>query len=167
MGTSETPRSPVRSRNGAGGGSATLGVDAHDVANRLRPVLLQLNRHLRRETHALGLTSGQVTVLGHIRTSPGIGVNELAAREGMSAPSMSGHVDRLESGGFVERLRAETGDRRRVGLTITKAGVRALDDVRRRRTAWLSRRLEILDPADLARVDAAIESLARLMEVQP
>ena len=141
--------------------------DSHDVANRLRPVLLQLNRHLRRETHALGLTSGQVTVLAIIRNNPGIGVNELAGREGMSAPSMSGHVDRLEAGGFVERLRAETGDRRRVGLTITRAGVRALDDVRRRRTAWLSQRLENLSPAELQRVDAALDALARLAETQP
>ena len=140
--------------------------DSHDVANRLRPVLLQLNRHLRRETHALGLTSGQVTVLWIIRNNPGIGVNELAGREGMSAPSMSGHVDRLEAGGFVERLRAETGDRRRVGLTITRAGVRALDDVRRRRTAWLSRRLENLSPAELQRIDAALDALARLAETQ-
>jgi DNA-binding MarR family transcriptional regulator len=138
--------------------------DAHDVANRLRPVLIQLNRHLRRETHALGLTSGQVTVLAIIRSHPGIGVNELAAREGMAAASMSGHVDRLEAGGFVERLRAETGDRRRVGLSITRAGVRALDDVRRRRTAWLSRRLEHLDPAELERIDAALDALTRLAE---
>ena len=160
---SRTPNTRAR----ASGGVVATPIDPHDVANRLRPVLLQLNRHLRRETHALGLTSGQVTVLTIIRNTPGIGVNELAAREGMSAPSMSGHVDRLESGGFVERLRAETGDRRRVGLTITKAGVRALDDVKRRRTAWLSRRLEILDPAELERVDAAIEALARLIEAQP
>jgi len=161
-----TPEPRTTSTRARGGGGVATPTDPHDVANRLRPVLLQLNRHLRRETHALGLTSGQVTVLSLIRLTPGIGVNELAAREGMSAPSMSGHVDRLETGGFVERLRAETGDRRRVGLTITRAGVRALDDVKRRRTAWLSRRLEILDAAELERIDAAIEALARLIEAQ-
>ena len=139
---------------------------AHDIANRLRPVLVQLNRQLRRETHALGMSSSQVTILSIIRSNPGIGVNELAVREGMAAPSMSGHVDRLEAGGFVERLRAESGDRRRVGLTITRAGVRALDDVRRRRTVWLSRRLEHLAPEELARVDAALDALSRLVETQ-
>lgn len=140
---------------------------AHDIANRLRPVLVQLNRQLRRETHALGMSSSQVTILSIIRNHPGIGVNELAVREGMAAPSMSGHVDRLEAGGFVERLRAESGDRRRVGLTVTRAGACVLDDVRRRRTAWLSQRLSHLEPAELRRIDAAIEALARLVEVQP
>lgn len=140
---------------------------AHDIANRLRPVLVQLNRQLRRETHALGMSSSQVTILSIIRNHPGIGVNELAVREGMAAPSMSGHVDRLEAGGFVERLRAESGDRRRVGLTVTRAGARVLDDVRRRRTAWLSQRLNHLEPTELRRIDAAIDALARLVEVQP
>jgi DNA-binding MarR family transcriptional regulator len=144
-----------------------VAVDPHDIANRLRPILLGLNRHLRRETHALGLTSSQVTLLSVIRNNPGIGVNELAARDGISAPSMSGHIDRLEAGGFVERLRAETGDRRRVGLTITRAGTRVLDDVKKRRTAWLSRRLEALSPEELDRVDAALDALAHLAELQP
>jgi len=142
-------------------------LDAHDLANRLRPVLLQINRQLRREIHRLGVTSSQVTILSIIRNNPGLGVNELATREGMSAPSMSGHVDRLEAGGFVERVRAESGDRRRVGLTVTRAGVRVLDDVRRRRTAWLSQRLENLGPDELGRIDAAVDALARILEVQP
>jgi DNA-binding MarR family transcriptional regulator len=142
-------------------------LDAHDLANRLRPVLLQINRQLRREIHRLGVTSSQVTILSIIRNNPGLGVNELATREGMSAPSMSGHVDRLEAGGFVERVRAESGDRRRVGLTVTRAGVRVLDDVRRRRTAWLSQRLENLRPDELERIDGAVDALARILEVQP
>jgi DNA-binding MarR family transcriptional regulator len=149
------------------GGGTALPADPLDVANRLRPVLLHLSRHLRRETHALGLTSGQASVLAAIRSTPGIGVNELAAREGMAAPSMSGHVDRLEAAGLVARLRAESGDRRRVGLTVTRDGVRALDDVRRRRTAWLAQRLKNLDPGELDRIDAAIEALAGIVEVQP
>jgi hypothetical protein len=43
--------------------------------------------------------------------------------------------------------------------------VRALEDVRRRRTAWLAKRLEILDPDDLARIDAALDALVRVAEV--
>jgi DNA-binding MarR family transcriptional regulator len=132
------------------------------VANRLRPVLLHLSRHLRRETHALGLTGGQASLMSSIHGSPGIGVNELAAREGMSAPSISGHIDRLEAAGMVERIRSDSGDRRRVGLRVTRAGVRALEDVRRRRTAWLAQRLKTLSPDDLARIDAAVEALDRI-----
>ena len=67
------------------------------MANGLRPVLLHLNRHLRRELHALGLGSSQVSLLATIQGTPGIGVGDLAAREGTSAPSVSNHIDRLEA----------------------------------------------------------------------
>ena len=58
-------------------------LDTVTVANRLRPVLLQLNRHLRRELAPLGITGGQAALMHVVRTSPGIGVHELAVREGV------------------------------------------------------------------------------------
>src|SRR3954471_8149524 len=88
------------------------------LANRLRPALLRLNRELRREGAALGISGGQATLLWLISQKPGLGVRELAAREGMSAPGMSGHVDRLETAGLVRRV-PSTHDRRRVGLEVT------------------------------------------------
>ena len=53
-----------------------------------------------------------------MREHPGIGVRELAAIEGISAPAMCGYVDRLEAAGLVTRVRS-TEDRRRVGLELT------------------------------------------------
>jgi DNA-binding MarR family transcriptional regulator len=140
-----------------------LTTDAVAVANRLRPVLLQLARQLRREVHPLGVTGGQVTLLVSIRSKPGIGVRELAALEGISPAGMTGHVDRLERAGLVERA-ADERDRRRVGLHLTADGLRVLRLVRSRRTAWLAERLKGLDPAALAAIDAAVEPLEALLE---
>jgi len=134
-----------------------------EVANRLRPALLRLNRELRREVADLGVTGGQATLLWLIRHSPGIGVGELAARENMSSPGMSGHVDRLEQAGLVRRVPSED-DRRRVGLQLTREGERVLRAVRSRRTAWLAKRLHALSPDEVQRVDAAIDPLLRLLE---
>jgi DNA-binding MarR family transcriptional regulator len=136
--------------------------EALDVAGRLRPVLLKLSRELRRETHALGVTGGQVSLLWLIRSNPGIGVRRLAALERISPAGMSGHVKRLERAGLVERT-ADAGDLRRQGLTVTPAGDRVLRSVRSRRTAWLAERLKALDEDDLAAVDRAIEPLAALL----
>jgi DNA-binding MarR family transcriptional regulator len=133
------------------------------LANRLRPTLLRLNRELRREGAALGITGGQATLLWLISLSPGVGVRELAAREGMSAPGMSGHVDRLEAAGLVRRVRS-TDDRRRVGLEVTDEGARILRGVRRRRTAWLAQRLSRLAPEELDALEQALGPLARLLE---
>jgi DNA-binding MarR family transcriptional regulator len=148
--------------------SATPTATAADpiaVANRLRPVLLQLNRELRREVHSLGVTGGQVSLLVQIQRSPGIGVRELAQRERMSAPGMSKYIARLENAGLLRR--EALPDKRRVGLRLTEEGERVLRSVKNRRTAWLAARLRGLEPEELEAVDAAVEPLARLLEVQP
>ena len=132
------------------------------LANRLRPVLLQLNRQLRREIHSLGVTGGQVSLLVQIKQRPGIGIRELAALERISVPGMSKFISRLEEAGLVQRAPV-AGDQRRVGLTLTPAGQKVLRSVKSRRTAWLSARLRELDPGELEAIDAAIEPLAHLL----
>ena len=137
--------------------------DPVTVANRLRPVLLKLNRHLRREIHSLGVTGGQASLLFTIQRQPGIGVRELATLERMSAPGMSKYVGRLEAAGLI--LREPSGeDRRRVGLRVSGEGERVLRSVKSRRTAWLAARLQGLSEAELEAVDAAIEPLQVLID---
>lgn len=137
--------------------------DPITVANRLRPVLLKLNRHLRREIHSLGVTGGQVSLLVTIHGRPGIGVRELAALERMSAPGMSKYVGRLEAAGLVARDPLGD-DRRRVGLRVTPEGERVLRSVKSRRTAWLAARLRALSDEELEAVDAAIGPLRELID---
>jgi DNA-binding MarR family transcriptional regulator len=136
--------------------------DPLTAANLLRPVLLRLSRELRQETEQLGVTSRQVTLLWLIRGNPGMSLRELAAEERISAPALSGHVDRLEKAGLLARIRNE-GDRRRVGLALTDEGERLLRRVRARRTTWLADRLRGLDDDELAAVEAAIEPLGKLL----
>jgi len=133
------------------------------VANRLRPALLKLARELRRESHALGVTGGQVSLLFQIQRHRGIGVRDLAQLERISAAAMSGHVDRLERAGLVERT-PNPDDRRRHGLSVTPEGERVLRSVKSRRTTWLASRLERLSPEELEAVDAAVEPLLALIE---
>ena len=122
-----------------------------------------MGRELRRETRALGASPEQVALLVSIKYSPGIGIRELAARERVSPPAMTKHVDRLERDGLVERTQSED-DRRRVGIRLTDEGQRLLRRVRSRRTAWLAQRLAKLDPAELAAIEAAVGPLSRLLQ---
>jgi DNA-binding MarR family transcriptional regulator len=136
--------------------------DSLSLANELRPVLLRLSRLVRRESHTLGVTGGQVSLLAGIDEHPGISARELADRERISAPGMSAHLERLEGAGLIRRERAV--DRRRVGLSLSAEGARVLRSVRKKRTAWLAERLEKLPPDDQRAIEAAIEPLARLLE---
>jgi DNA-binding MarR family transcriptional regulator len=140
-----------------------VSADPTTVANRLRPALLRLNRELRRELHSLGVTGGQVSLLIKIQKEPKIELRELARWERMSVPGMSKYVARLEAAGLVRRRELE--DRRRVGLELTPEGARVLSSVKRRRTAWLADRLRGLSPRELDAVDAAVEPLLKLLEV--
>ena len=139
-------------------------LDTTELANRLRPVLLKLNRELRREIHSLGVTGGQVGLLVQINMRPGIGMRELAAVERMSVPGMSKFIHKLEDAGLVQRASVE-GDQRRVGLSLTPAGHKVLRSVKSKRTAWLASRLRRLEPEQLEALDAAIEPLAHLLEL--
>ena len=138
-------------------------IDTVAVADKLRPALLRVGRELRREAREVGVSPEQVSLLVAIKYAPGIGVRDLAARERVSAPAMSKHVDRLERAGLAER-EPSADDRRRVGLTLTDEGQRVLRRVRSRRTAWLASRLRGLSPDELAAVEAAVEPLSRLLE---
>jgi DNA-binding MarR family transcriptional regulator len=138
-------------------------VDAMEVADLLRPTLLQLARELRREKIA-GVSPHQVGLLVAIKYTPAVTVGELAVEERVSTAAMSKRVSRLERNGLVTRTKSEA-DRRRVGLTLTDEGQRALRRVRSRRTAWLASRLSSLSREELAAVGAAAEPLARLLEL--
>ena len=137
-------------------------VDEVELANRLRPVVLQLTRELRREIHSLGVTGGQVSLLVAIKYAPGVGVRELAAQERMSPAAISKAVKKLEELELLQRRELE-GDRRRVGLHVTDKGHQVLRSVRSRRTIWLAERLKGLEPEELRRLDEALPTLERLL----
>ena len=139
-----------------------LTISPEAVAENLRPLLLHLNRDLRREALPMSATVGQIALLAAIREEPGIGVRELATRERMSAPALSGYLDRLEAAGLVVRGPVE-GDRRRVGLHLTDAGRRLLRSTRRMRTAWLAERIRRLTDDQIAAREAALEPLTMLV----
>jgi len=137
-------------------------LSADAIAVDLRPVLLRLARELRKETEQLGITARQATLLWLVKQSPGLSLAELAAEEGISPPALSGHVDRLERAGLIERVRSSE-DRRRVGLRLTDEGARLLKRVRARRTTWLTDRLGALEPAELEAIARAIPALQQLL----
>jgi DNA-binding MarR family transcriptional regulator len=133
------------------------------LAGELRPLLLRINRRMRREALPTGATVGQIALLVTIRDRAGIGVRELAALERMSAPAMSGYVDRLETAGLVARSPV-AGDRRRVGLELTADGRKLVRSARAMRTEWLAARLRRLTDEQMAALESALAPLALLLD---
>lgn len=142
--------------------------ELEDVAEVLRPAILRLSRRLYREAQKIGASALDVQLLSVIKARPGIGVNELAAKERMSAPTMSAHVKRLERAGWVLReAEPESGDRRRAPLRLSPDGASALEAIRRSRTDFLLDRLAGLDPEEFFLLRAAVPALQKLQELEP
>lgn len=135
------------------------------LAAELRPSILRLSRHLRREAQRGGSSSLDAQLLGTLREEPGLGVSELADMEQMSRPAMSAHVKRLMQLGYVQREDAKAdGDRRRIGLSITRSGSNYLRTVSERRADWLADRLGELRAEDRSALDRAAKSLRLILE---
>ncbi len=133
-----------------------------DTASSLRIGVMRLARRLRVERASDDLTSSQLAVLGTLRRHGPLPVGALAAHENVKPPSMTRTVACLEEAGLVTRRPSDT-DGRQVVVELTPEAVRVMDDDRRRRDAWLARRLHDLSPDDvalLARVAPLLERLA-------
>ena len=79
-------------------------------------------RHIRDERSETVISAHQASVLDHLDDIEGTSLLDLARHMGVTASTMSLTVDRLERGGYVTRERSG-GDRRRVDLRLTPAGV--------------------------------------------
>jgi len=131
-----------------------------ELVGRLRYSVTRLARLLRQQDQS-GLSPTTTAMLAAIGRDGPITLGELAAHEQVAPPTITKSVDKLESAGFVERLR-DTADRRVCRVTLTTAGRKQLDTNRSRRTAWLARQLRALPDDDLATLAAAVEVLERL-----
>src|SRR4029453_9442833 len=91
--------------------------DPVTVANRLRPVLLKLNRHLRREIHSLGVTGGEAPRLlpthGRAGRGPPAGRPPRLAGRRASAPLRQVEAHRLARSPTERPVRRRAPGRRR------------------------------------------------------
>lgn len=136
------------------------------LADALRAPLLQLSRRLRQEAQRVGMSALDALILGHVRKRPGVGASELASVERMSRPSMSGHIKRLETAGWIVRA-GDEADGRRSGFQITAAGEAQLAAIRQSRNDWLAARLARLDETSRADLVAAQAALLKLLSLDP
>lgn len=133
------------------------------VSSELRFAVLRLARRLRAQRTDESMSFSQMAVLATLHREGPLCPGELANRERVRPPSMTRTVALLEEKGLVRRS-AHPSDRRQAVVALTDAGRSLLSADRKRRDAWLARRLAELTPAELAALRAAAPVLARLAE---
>lgn len=88
-------------------------------------------------------------------------LGEIAARENLSAPSVTKTIARLERQGYIARL-DDPADRRVSLISLSARGRALVDDVRSRRTAYLNQRLQELDASEISALVKALPILEAL-----
>lgn len=132
-----------------------------ELSGRLRVAVLRLARRLRSERADNDLTLTQLATLGTLERHGPLTPGELAAHEGVRPPSMTRVLAGLEERALVVRTPHPT-DRRQVLVALGDAARTLLREDRRRRDAWLARRLAELSPEERAALRAAVPVLERL-----
>jgi DNA-binding MarR family transcriptional regulator len=123
---------------------------------------MRLSRRLRSERADVGLTLTQLSALAalerHGPTTPG----NLAAIERVRPPSMTRVLQGLEEQGLVSRT-AHPTDGRQVVVGVTDEARMRLREDRKRREAWLARRLSTLSADDRRALRAVVPILEELV----
>ena len=132
------------------------------LASDLRLSVGRLARKVR-QSEPSGLTQSQLSALVTIDQIGRARLRDVAATEGVSAPTATRIVGALEKSGLVARA-DDADDRRATRVALTPAGKAALRRIRSSRTAFMQRRLERLDAHELEILRAALPVLTALSE---
>ena len=137
------------------------------LASDLRTFVSRMIKKLRSKSSVsekLSLTERSVLRLldEHENLFPG----ELAAMEKITSQSMSGILNHLSELGYILRKESKT-DKRKVLISISKAGQNLLYKTRHERDEWLSKAIkETLTIREQDKLRAMIEPLSRLIDVE-
>ena len=121
--------------------------------------LARIIRTLRNETGAGSLSLGATSALWVLVTNPPMRLSDLAAHEGVTAPTMSRIVSSLERDGMVRRT-ADPVDGRASLIEPTEDGADLVHGTTSRRARLVEEALSRLEPGDRAAAERSLELLA-------
>jgi DNA-binding MarR family transcriptional regulator len=133
-----------------------------ELASRLRLLIARLARQQRQRSIG-GLTPSQYSALVGASVMAPVRLGDLAAREGVTPPTLSRIVGALEEAALVAR-QPDPADGRCSLIAPTEHGQRILDMIRQERTALLADRLRSMAPDDRQQIADAVPVLEQLLE---
>lgn len=96
-----------------------------EVLKKFRVVFGSVRQHFREIEQSCGISGSQLWILNEIAQAPGLGVSELAERLSIHQTTCSQLVEKLVGRKLLIKERLKQ-DQRRVGLTLTVAGLATL-----------------------------------------
>ena len=138
--------------------------DLTEAASSIRRSVVRLVRRMRLERADEALSLFKLSILGTLYRKGAVTATELATRERVRPQSLTRVLASLEKKGFVSR-QPDRADARRLLITLTPEGKKALGADVRKKEAWLAREMEkILAPDERGLLLKASRLLDRLTE---
>jgi DNA-binding MarR family transcriptional regulator len=138
----------------------TAAID-EELATRLRAAVTRMNRRLRQQSLG-GLSPAQGSALGSVSRLGTPTLGELATAEQVQPPTMTRLVASMEAAGLVER-QGDAADGRICRVRLTAEGRRTIERIRTQKNAYLTRRIDRLEPAERATLGELTALLERLV----
>ena len=132
-----------------------------EFAGRLRIAAGRIARDGLGQKRVDGMTPSRITALAVLAAEEPLRMGELAARLGISAPTVSRLVDHLVERGLLERVTDED-DHRATRVRLSADGHRGLAAVRDHGAGLLADRIAALDDAERTLLERALPVLERL-----
>ena len=133
-----------------------------DAALKLRTVLRLLIRRAYAATGGNGPARSEQGVLARLEENGEMTPGALAAAERVRPQTMGQTLDSLDRRRWIRRA-PHPGDRRKVSISLSPAGRRALTTARELRQTWLAGELRKLKAGELRTVVAGIDILERFI----
>jgi DNA-binding MarR family transcriptional regulator len=134
-------------------------------AAHLRTAIVRTARRLRQEAAAetSGLTPTSVAALATIERHGPMTPSEIAAIERVKRPTITRTLGCLEREGLIDRA-PDPDDRRSALVSVNGAGRERLRRLRKRKNAYLARRMRDLTDEEVETLERAAEILERMRE---
>jgi DNA-binding MarR family transcriptional regulator len=137
-------------------------VRSSELASELRFAVMRLSRRLRQHAPE-DITPSQLSALSVIVREQRLTLSQLAVAERVQPPTITRVIDSLERKGLATRVPSDQ-DRRVAFVVATQAGGALVETIRRRRDAYLARRLRTFSAEERALLERAARLLERLIE---
>jgi DNA-binding MarR family transcriptional regulator len=145
--------------------NVTTDIPLSERAAHLRTAIVRTARRLRQEAagETSGLTPTSVAALATIERLGPMTPSEIAAIERVKRPTITRTLGCLEREGLIDRA-PDPADRRSALVSVNAAGRERLRRLRKRKNAYLARRMRDLSDEEVETLERAAEILERMRE---
>ena len=140
---------------------------AEQVLISLRRVIRATDLHSKYLAKTVGLTGPQILLMQTVRnqTDVAITVSQLAQAMSLSQSTITNIVGRLESRGYLYRVRSED-DRRKVHVALTEQGSLALCDAPMPLQDRFTEQFNLLEDWEKSMIVTSLQRVAQMMDAQ-